>query len=219
VRAIHQQAGDVGVSLMQLKPMNGSSRGIRGFSLIELMIAMVAGLLVSGAAIALIVAVIKSNAETIRATRLTQELRTTAEVIARDLRRARSVSDPIANVGLDSTKMVKACNAISPATGASATCITYAYDCTSATAGTFQAVGVAANKVRMATSTSATPSCPTATTGTQLSSDIISITGLTFTALADDDYTIQVQGKFLNDPNNTVRKITQEVRVRSAQVN
>lgn len=205
-----------------LSRLNGFQHRIRGFSLIELMIAMVAGLLVSGAAIALIVAVIKSNAETIRATRLTQELRTTAEVIARDLRRARSVTDPIANVGIASASMVKACNAISPASTdatPSGTCITYAYDCSSGTVGTFRAVSLAANKVRIATSNSATPACPTAGTGNQLSSDIVSITGLTFTALADDDYTIQVQGKFLNDPNNTVRKITQEVRVRSAQVN
>ena len=83
---------------MQLKQLRGFQHRVRGFSLIELMVAMVAGLLVSGAAIALIVAMIKSNAETIRATRLTQELRTTAEVIARNLRRARSVTDPIANV-------------------------------------------------------------------------------------------------------------------------
>jgi len=207
---------------MQLKPLSGFQHRVRGFSLIELMVAMVAGLLVSGAAVALIVAMIKSNAETIRATRLTQELRTTAEVIARDLRRARSVQDPIANVGLNSGSMVKACNAISPASTdspPSGTCITYGYDCTSATAGTFQAVGLAGSKVRIATSTSAIPACPTAGTGTQLSSDIISITGLTFTAIADDDYTIQVKGKFLNDPTNTERKITQEVRVRSAQVN
>ena len=207
---------------MQLSQLNGFQQRIRGFSLIELMIAMVAGLLVSGAAIALIVAVIKSNAETIRATRLTQELRTTAEVIARDLRRARSVQDPIANIGIASASMVKACNAISPAATdptPSGTCITYAYDCTSATAGKFQAIGLAANKVRIATSPSATPSCPTASTGNQLSSDIINITGLKFTAVRDDDYTIELQGKFLNDPNNTVRKITQEVRVRSAQVN
>ena len=40
----------------------------RGVSLIELMIAMVAGLIVTGAAVALIVAMIKSNAETIKAT-------------------------------------------------------------------------------------------------------------------------------------------------------
>jgi len=210
---------------MQLSQLNGFQQRIRGFSLIELMIAMVAGLLVSGAAIALIVAVIKSNAETIRATRLTQELRTTAEVIARDLRRARSVQDPIANIGIASASMVKACNAISPAATdptPSGTCITYAYDCTSATAGKFQAIGLVGDKVKIAASSSATPGCPTAGSGTQLSSDIISITpntGLKFTALRDDDYIIELQGKFLNDPNNTVRKITQEVRVRSAQVN
>ena len=207
---------------MQLKQLRGFQHRVRGFSLIELMVAMVAGLLVSGAAIALIVAMIKSNAETIRATRLTQELRTTAEVIARNLRRARSVTDPIANVGLDSTKMVKACNAISPAASdptPSGTCITYGYGCTSATNGSFWAIGLVGNKVKVASAATAVPSCPTAGTGVQLSSDIIKITGLTFTAVRDDDYTIQLTGQFTNDPNNTVRKVTQEVRVRSAQVN
>jgi Tfp pilus assembly protein PilW len=194
---------------------------VRGVTLIELMVALVAGLVVSGAAVALVVAILKSNADTIRATRLTQELRTTAEIIARDLRRARSVVDPIANVGLDDTKMLKACDTISPAVtdaSPSANCVTYAYDCTAATAGTFRAIGLVGGKVKLATSGSAMPSCPGAGTGTQISSDIVDITGLTFTAVGDDDYTIAIQGQFADGTNNIQRRITQEIKVRSAKV-
>jgi type IV pilus assembly protein PilW len=191
-----------------------------GLSLIELMIALVAGLIVSGAALALVVSIMKSNADTIRATRLTQELRTTAEIMARDLRRARGVTDPIVNVGIATASMLKACNAITPVSGASASCVTFGYDCTGATVGTFHAIGVAGGKVRMAASTSAVPACPTAGTGTQLSSDIITITGLNISAF-NDAYTIRLSGRFTNDPSATPlsRSITQEVRVRSAAVN
>ena len=191
----------------------------RGLSLIELMIALVAGLIVSGAALALVVSIMKSNADTIRATRLTQELRTTAEVMARDLRRARSVADPIANVGIASASMLKACNAITPVSGASASCVTFGYDCTGATAGTFHAIGLVGGKVRLTTSTSGVPACPTAGAGTQLSSDIITVTGLNISAV-NDAYTIRLIGRFTNPSTTPLsRSITQEVRVRSAAVN
>lgn len=67
----------------------------RGFSLVELMVALVVGLVVIGAVLALVVSIMKSNRETLQATRLNQELRATLAVIANDLRRARSVDDPL----------------------------------------------------------------------------------------------------------------------------
>lgn len=195
-------------------------RRSQGVTLIEMMIALVIGLIVSGAALALVVAVMKSNADTIRATRLTQELRTTAEIIARDLRRARSVSDPIANVG--KTPLLNACNTISPAATASASCVTFGYDCDTATSGSFKAVGLAGGKVRLLTATAGAPACPSTSTGTQLSSDVVTINSLTITALNADAYTIRVVGRFTNDPSTTsplIRSFTQEVRIRSAAVN
>lgn len=204
-----------------LKRPYQSPRRARGLTLIELMIALVAGLVVSGAALALVVSTMKANAETIRATRLTQELRSTAEVAARELRRARSVTDPIANVGIASASMVKACNSITPASGTAASCATFGYDCTSSTSAVFKAIGLASGKVRLVSATSAVPACPTGTVGTQLSSDNITIT--TFNISADatypDKYTISVAGKFSNDPTGLVRTISQEVRIRSTAVN
>lgn len=191
----------------------------QGLSLVELMIAMVAGLIVSGAALALIISMMKSNAETIKATRLTQELRATAEVVGRDLRRARSVSDPIANV--DVAAPVNSCNAITLTPTASPTCVVFGYDCTS-TGGDFKSIGLAGNKIRLLTSTTAAPACPTSTTGTQLSSDAVKINSFTVTAAATGDaYTIQLTGQFANDPSATplIRSFSQEVRIRSAAVN
>jgi prepilin-type N-terminal cleavage/methylation domain-containing protein len=66
----------------------------RGFSLIELMVAMVLGLIVVAAVVNLVMSIIQSNNQTIQATRLTQELRATASVIAADIKRARTVEDP-----------------------------------------------------------------------------------------------------------------------------
>lgn len=67
----------------------------RGFNMVELMIALVLGLIVSLAVIGFIAALLRSNSETILATRLTQELRSLNEVMAREVRRARYVEDPI----------------------------------------------------------------------------------------------------------------------------
>jgi prepilin-type N-terminal cleavage/methylation domain-containing protein len=59
-----------------------------GFSLIELMIALVAGLIVVGALLTFTVASVRANAQTVQATRLTQDLRTTMSLLVRELRRA-----------------------------------------------------------------------------------------------------------------------------------
>jgi prepilin-type N-terminal cleavage/methylation domain-containing protein len=200
----------------------------QGLSLVELMIALVAGLIVSGAAVALVVSIMKSNADTIRATRLTQELRTTAELISRELSRARGVQDPVANVGTPTAAMVNECSTITT----TATCIRYGYDCHADSAGAFdsgvfRSIGRVGSTVRMDTSTSAMPACPTASTGVQLSSDSIAITSVSFTPATGvaeantNDYTLTLIGKFSNDPSLTSplkRTITQEVQVKSAAV-
>ena len=109
---------------------------MKGFSLIELMIAMVIGLIVVAAVISLILAINQANSETIQSTRLTQELRTLAAVIADDLKRTRRVDDPIGMVGQGTTSAcavapvtpAQPCYPITPTTATSpATCATYGY--------------------------------------------------------------------------------------------
>lgn len=70
-----------------------------GFSLIEVMISVALGLILIGSVLTLVVASLQSNADTIRSTRLTQELRTLVEVIGREAERARFMADPLANIG------------------------------------------------------------------------------------------------------------------------
>lgn len=210
-----------------------SCQSQRGFSLIELMIALVVGLVVSGAAVALVAAISKSNSDTVRSTRLTQELRATAEVIARDLRRARSVTDPIANVSTDTT-FLAACNHIDIGT---AGCVKYAYDCAAnsanaLTGATFDAIGLVGNKVYLKQSNAAAPACPTAA-DQLISSSAVNITTMTFTGVGTPDanndygaYIITLAGQLSYQPSvtnsatitNPTRTFSQEVRIRSAIV-
>ena len=88
-----RQASDRGHCVVQLIVRKSSRH--RGFSLIELMVAMVVGLIVVGAVLALVVSIMKSNRQTLQSTRLNQEMRATLAVIASELRRARSVDDPL----------------------------------------------------------------------------------------------------------------------------
>lgn len=71
----------------------------RGFSLVELMVAMVLGLIVIAAVLSFILSLIRANSETVLDTRLNQELRSTMAVIAGEVQRARGIRDPIAAVG------------------------------------------------------------------------------------------------------------------------
>lgn len=59
-----------------------------GFSLVELMIGLAAGLIVSTALVAFAFSSMKSNGEYVQSTRLTQELRNTMDLVSRELRRA-----------------------------------------------------------------------------------------------------------------------------------
>jgi Tfp pilus assembly protein PilE len=77
---------------------NRSVAQASGFSLVELMISMVAGLLVVGAVLAFTVSSVRSNAEYVTATRLTQELRSTMDFTTRELRRAGYDQDYLAQV-------------------------------------------------------------------------------------------------------------------------
>ncbi len=210
-----------------LRPTLQLRQSQRGVTLIELMIALVVGLIISGAALALVAAIIKSNSDTVRSTRLTQELRATAEVIARDLRRARSDTDPISNVG--TTPLLTACNTIDTTTTG---CVTYGFDCSGSAAGSFRAVDLVTSssigKIRLLTATAGAPACPTSATGTQISSDAVNITALTFTKVGTDAVTISLTGKLADELSSSLsnratrasltRSITQEVRIRSPQV-
>jgi len=76
---------------------------VRGFSLIEMMVATAVGMIVVAGAVTLIVAISHANSETIQSTRINQEMRTLASVIGEEIRRARRLHDPITYVGQGGT--------------------------------------------------------------------------------------------------------------------
>ena len=122
---------------------------MRGFTLIEMMVAIVIGMIVVGGAVALIVAINQANSETIQSTRLTQELQALASVIADDVKRARAVTDPIGMVSSGSatacvtapTAPTQPCYPITPTAG-SANCITYGYSGAASAGNVYNAGGV-----------------------------------------------------------------------------
>lgn len=134
-----------------------------GFTLIELMIAMVLGLIVMGAVIALVMSMIRSNNQTIQSTRLTQELRATAAVITSELQRAGSSGNPF------NITTAAALGAVDTGT---AGCIIYTY---SDMAGTTvnRAISLSGGAVYMGTT-----AC--GANGAKLSSGNVSVTGLNF---------------------------------------
>lgn len=70
-----------------------------GFSLIEMMVALVVSLLAVGVMVVLMANTLGTGSETIRMARLTQELRSAMEIMTRDLRRANFHQGFIACVG------------------------------------------------------------------------------------------------------------------------
>lgn len=99
-----------------------------GFSLVEMMVALVAGMIVVGAVLAFTVSSVKANSDYVKSTRLMQELRNTSDFITGELKRA----------GYDENAMKYVANPVSTEvskfapmlidTTASANCIIYAYD-------------------------------------------------------------------------------------------
>lgn len=60
----------------------------RGFSLVEMLVALVAGLLVAAAVTALYAAVIRANSTSVQLSMLNQDLQATLNIVARDIQRA-----------------------------------------------------------------------------------------------------------------------------------
>ena len=190
----------------------------RGFSLVELMVAMLMGLIVSGAVLALVVAIIHSNRQTLQTTRLNQELRATLAVIANDLRRARAVDDPL------STAVVPGGNPYRAVSTATAGCVVYAYD--DAIDGPWHVIKLDSGRVVLQGAATKPASCSPAGTPEVLGSNQVEITGLTFTptttSTTDEEFvraiTVTVAGRLIDDDQSLstiTRTMAQTVYVRS----
>ena len=190
-----------------------------GFSLVELMVAMALGLIVVGAVIALVLSIIQSNNQTIQATRLTQELRATAAVIAADIRRARGVGDPLAAAKQGNPFAAILLDGVAnPADGTVGTCLSYGY--AGASGGGFHVIRRDDNgKVVLGqANTAAGANCALA--GERLSSDQVNIENLSF-AVSGRQVTITLTGSLPNTGpalQGVRRTLSQTVFVRSVGI-
>ena len=190
-------------------PSKGTQKGV---TLIELMVAMVVGLIVIGAAIALVVTLMRSNNESIRSMRLSQEMRAMADIVTMEIRRARSLDDPLANVGQGGAAFVT-CNAITPS--ADGKCLTFAYSCNPVDGeGEFRAIRQTASNLIIATGDTAL-TCGSA--GTQLNSNGFVVDSLNFTQTAEGAIRMTLEGHPSADANMT-RTLTRVIWPRSAPV-
>ncbi|MBA2238693.1 MAG: prepilin-type N-terminal cleavage/methylation domain-containing protein [Lysobacter sp.] len=191
--------------------MHPRKRSQAGVTLVELMVAMVVGLIVIGAAIALIVSLMKSNNDSIRSMRLSQEMRAVSDIITMEVRRARSLVDPLSNVGQGAAAFVT-CNAIDVAT---AGCVTFAYGCDpTAPSGTFRTISLSNSSVLLATDAAAAPACGT---GQPLSSTDLVVDSLVFTQTAQGAIQMSLQAHPGTDTTMT-RQLTRVIWPRSAPV-
>jgi len=201
----------------------GRPRRDRGFTLIEMMVALALGLVVMTAVLALVLSIIRSNRQTLQATRLNQELRATLAVVASDMRRARGVGDPL------TTALAVGGNPFG-AMSANGNCIMYAYD--GAVDGPWHIVRLDNNgRITLQGSVNRPASCTPAGTPTQIGSNQVQITDLTFTPtttsstppLATDEnvvrqFDVTITGHLVDDDANVAnvnRTMSQTVFVRS----
>jgi len=198
------------------RTLRGAARHA-GFSLVELMVALVLGLIVTGAVVALVVAIIHSNRQTLQATRLNQELRATLAVIANDLRRARAVDDPLSIAVAAGGNPYRAVNT------ATAGCVVYAYE--GAMDGPWHVIRLDAGRVVLQGTAAKPANCTPAGTPEVLGSNQVEITQLSFTpttTVADEELvrsiTVTIAGRLIDDDQSVsgiTRTMAQTIYVRS----
>lgn len=136
-----------------MRTLKPSPAAQRGFSLIELMVALVVGLIVAGALLAFTVSSVRANAEYVRAARLTQELRTIGQFVDSELRRAGYDEDSLAYVAGTTATKFSAFSPILLDTTAGANCVIYAYDRAPGTAGSIDPGNQEVRGIRRSTAT------------------------------------------------------------------
>ncbi|WP_242104481.1 MULTISPECIES: prepilin-type N-terminal cleavage/methylation domain-containing protein [unclassified Lysobacter] len=185
-----------------------SRAAMAGFSLVELMVGSVIGLIVIGAVTALVLSMMRSNRQTLQATRLNQELRATLAVIANDIKRARSVEDPF------TIATAAGGNPYEVVDSSTAGCVRYAYS--GGPGGDWRSIRRDTTNQRLVLSAgSAQGNATCATTGTELGSDQVLITAFDIQPAVSSAtarrYDITITGR-LNDPDTELSGITRTMR-------
>ena len=125
----------------------------RGFGLVELMVSIVPGLVVSGAAVAFVISSLDSNTDFVRATRFNQDLRSNMDFVTRELRRAGYDENALKYIALSASNNITSPFATIKVVrdALDNSCVIYAYDGKTAASGGSGGPGkidVAAGEVR-----------------------------------------------------------------------
>lgn len=196
-------------------PRSGS---LRGFTLVELMIALAVSLIVALAAVGFVVSLIKANSENLKVTRLTQELRSLSEVMGREIRRARYVADPVGLIG-----SVGANNRDAITVNGTADCIVFSYDEPPDPPSPATTVSRIIRRDGNSIVLNPGSACPGASSDdVVISTPEVEITDLDFVRTNNSQVDITVVGKLANSPpdlTGVTRTFRQTIYVRSGQVN
>lgn len=204
------------VNAVTMQVVSPSQRKQAGFTLVELMIAISLGLIVVLAAVGFVISVAKANSENIQVTRLTQELRSISEVVGREVRRARYVTDPVGLIGSGG-----ATNRDTITINVAADCIVFAYD---EPPDPPSPGGTVSRSIRLSgNSVFLNPAGTDCTGGNALNTPEVVITNLRFTNNGSR-VDIELSGRLANAPTGTnlaavTRTFNKTVYVRSGRVN
>jgi type II secretory pathway component PulJ len=125
-----------------------------GFSLVELMVALVVGMIVAGAVLAFTVSSVRANSEYVRAARLAQEMRSINQQVVSELRRAgydEGAMDYVSNSS--ATEFSQFSPMLVDNDDPDANCIVYAYDRQPGTPGSIDLDNQEVRAIRRATAT------------------------------------------------------------------
>lgn len=136
-----------------MKQLRANVRSVAGFSLVELMVALVAGMIVVGAVLTFTVSSVRSNTDYIKATRLMQELRNSSDHIVSELKRAGYDEAAMTYVSNSSSTAASKFAPILVDTTAGANCVIYAYDRQPGTPGEIDLDNGEIRGIRRATAT------------------------------------------------------------------
>jgi prepilin-type N-terminal cleavage/methylation domain-containing protein len=197
-----------------------------GFSLIELMIALTAGLIIIGAVGLFTVATMRSYSENILSTLLTQELRTSMNLVVRELRRAGHDSSSVTRVLTDGAASTFGTLSVLPSIGTSTApgCVVYEYDrqANNATTGAdaTEKRGIrwnATTGVLQLNATSSTINCTSTSDWVDVTNaDTIRITGFTPT-LVESKFCAQLQSYPTPDPLDDPSVLLYDIAVGSVK--
>lgn len=146
----------------------------RGFSLVELMVGLVAGMIVVGAVSSFTVATLRASSQNIQSSRLTQDLRTTMALVTRELRRSGYDGNAVQNLGSGSS--LSNFTALEAPPFGPAGCISYQYT-RDVGAAPFRAIRMNGGALEMGTSNATISNCNAGNWSVISDPDVVTITG------------------------------------------